>query len=207
MMQFYAKREAFNLELQLYLDPTLHQLMPARAEVIANQDRSNRSPNGFVFPPCIVLERGESLDEFAKNVDYEFITVMQVLLYSHTFAMSCEIWALLLRLAFNRISRSMYRSVDLPMAAVQLCMATEVKVVVRHNYHTLWMQALTVVASKLAQMHNSGWVHQDLSTLLPGWSNCADTFSGACALVLKTFDKTVNCPKSYLNRAPTHQLC
>ena len=127
MMQFYAKREAFNLELQLYLDPTLQQLMPARAEVIANQDRSNRSPNGFVFPPCIVLERGESLDEFAKNVDYEFITVMQVLLYCHAFAMSCEIRALLLRLAFNRISRSMYRSAILPMAAVQLCMATELK--------------------------------------------------------------------------------
>ena len=26
---------------------------------------------------CIVLERGESLDEFARHVKYEFITVMQ----------------------------------------------------------------------------------------------------------------------------------
>ena len=78
-VQFYTHREAFDAELQLYLDPTLQQLMPRRHEVLANADDGVRTPSGFVFPPCIVLERGESLDEFARNVEYEFITVMQAL--------------------------------------------------------------------------------------------------------------------------------
>ena len=30
------------------------------------------------------------------------------------------------------------------------------------------LQALIVVASKLAQLHGSGWVHRDLSALHPG---------------------------------------
>jgi hypothetical protein len=76
-VQFYTQREIFNLELQLYSDPTLQQLMPARHEVLPNEDGAIRSPSGLRFPPCIVLERGESLDEFARNVDYAFITVMQ----------------------------------------------------------------------------------------------------------------------------------
>ena len=47
-------------------------------QVLSNEDGALRSPSGYVFPPAIVLERGESLDEFARNVDYEFITIMQV---------------------------------------------------------------------------------------------------------------------------------
>jgi hypothetical protein len=76
-VQFYTHREAFDSELELYSDPTLQQLMPARHEVVPNGDGRTVSPSGFPFPPCIVLERGESLDEFARNVAYEFITVMQ----------------------------------------------------------------------------------------------------------------------------------
>ena len=49
----------------------------AHAQVLSNEDGALRSPSGYKFPPCIVLERGESLDEFARNVDYEFITIMQ----------------------------------------------------------------------------------------------------------------------------------
>ena len=74
-MQFFTNRDAFDAELQLYSEPTLAKLMPARQEVLANEDGAICTPSGFAFPPCIILERGESLDEFARNVEYEFITV------------------------------------------------------------------------------------------------------------------------------------
>jgi hypothetical protein len=78
-VQFYTHEQAFSAEVQLYNDPALRALMPARHEVVANSDGSVRSPSGFRFPPCVVLERGESLDEVAANVRCEFIIVMQVL--------------------------------------------------------------------------------------------------------------------------------
>ena len=78
-MQFYVHREAFDTELQVYKEQTLKQLMPRRFDVIANLESSLRAPGGYVFPPCIVLERGEPLNEFARNVEHEFITVVQAL--------------------------------------------------------------------------------------------------------------------------------
>lgn len=74
-MQFFTNRDAFDAELELYSEPTLAKLMPARHEVLNNDDGAICTPSGFPFPPCIILERGESLDEFARNVEYEFITV------------------------------------------------------------------------------------------------------------------------------------
>ena len=77
-MQFYTKADAFERELALYSDPVLSSLMPARHDVLANSDGALRAPvTGLRLPPCIVLERGESLDEFARRVDFDFFTVMQ----------------------------------------------------------------------------------------------------------------------------------
>ena len=50
-VQFYTQRDAFDSELNLYMNPVLQQLMPQRHEVLANDDGSLRSPSGFVFPP------------------------------------------------------------------------------------------------------------------------------------------------------------
>lgn len=74
-MQFFTNPKAFQAELELYNEPTLQKLMPQRHEVFGNEDGTFVSPSGYRFPPFIVLERGESLDEFAKHIEYEFITV------------------------------------------------------------------------------------------------------------------------------------
>jgi hypothetical protein len=83
-MQFYTNPRAFQAEVDLYNKPTLQKLMPKRHEVFGNEDGSCKSPSGFVFPPFIVLERGESLDEFARHMEHEFITVCPSLFASCT---------------------------------------------------------------------------------------------------------------------------
>ena len=36
------------------------------------------TPQGWRFPPFIVVERGESLDEWQRRIQPDFITVVQV---------------------------------------------------------------------------------------------------------------------------------
>ena len=82
-MLLCAQRKAFERERELYRDPTLRAMMPATHAIIDN-DASQldggeplRAPNGMVWPPCIIIERGESLDEWARRETPDFITVMQ----------------------------------------------------------------------------------------------------------------------------------
>jgi hypothetical protein len=48
-------------------------------QMLANEDGALRTDYGYVFPPCICVEKGESLNEFARNVDHELITVIHAL--------------------------------------------------------------------------------------------------------------------------------
>ena len=64
-------------ERALYNDTTLKSMMAATHEIVANED-GYLTVNGFVFPPCIVLERGESLETWALREDRDFVTTLQV---------------------------------------------------------------------------------------------------------------------------------
>jgi hypothetical protein len=76
-VKFYTNRKAFARERDLYMDPLLREMMPATQQMISNEDRSIKMPTGFVFPPCIVIEKGESLDVWARREKHDFITIMQ----------------------------------------------------------------------------------------------------------------------------------
>lgn len=79
------QRKAFERERDLYRDATLRAMMPATHAIIDNDalsqplrdDATTRAPNGMLWPPCIIIERGESLDEWARRETPDFITVMQ----------------------------------------------------------------------------------------------------------------------------------
>lgn len=53
--------------------------MPATHAIVDNADGSVHASNGYVFPPCIIIERGESLDQWARREsERDFVTTLQV---------------------------------------------------------------------------------------------------------------------------------
>ena len=56
----------------------LRDMMPAVRDMNANADRSVVSASGWPFPPCIIIERGESLDKWAERLKPDFVTILQV---------------------------------------------------------------------------------------------------------------------------------
>jgi hypothetical protein len=90
-IKFFTHEPAFEAERVLYENSELRPMMPATREIISNKDGRN-SIQGYTFPPCIVQERGESLEAWAEHEDPDFITVLQVPL-SHTIStllLHCE---------------------------------------------------------------------------------------------------------------------
>eukprot|EP00892_Ulva_mutabilis_P009361 jgi/Ulvmu1/6798/UM309_0002.1 len=78
-IKFFTNRHAFARELALYSNPTLRAMMPAVSAVQDNSDGRVQDSTGFAFPPFIVVERGESLDEWVHRVAPDFVTSMFVL--------------------------------------------------------------------------------------------------------------------------------
>jgi serine/threonine protein kinase len=78
-IKFYTQFDAFARERDLYMEPQLREMMPATHEIIGNEDGAIRMPDGYVLPPSIVIEKGESLDVWSRREKHDFITVMQVL--------------------------------------------------------------------------------------------------------------------------------
>lgn len=78
-IKFVLQRAAFERELQLYADERLQGLMPKLVESHASTGSGTlRTPQGVALPPVIVTERGQSLDEWSRRVQPDFITCLQV---------------------------------------------------------------------------------------------------------------------------------
>ena len=77
-IKFYLQRAAFDSEKELYMDPQLCAMMPATLAIEDNMNGEWRTPYGFVFPPFVIIERGQSLDEWARDNNPDFITIFQV---------------------------------------------------------------------------------------------------------------------------------
>eukprot|EP00892_Ulva_mutabilis_P012634 jgi/Ulvmu1/9743/UM055_0083.1 len=78
-IKFFTRRAGFERERALYDKPALRSMMPAVIDVVPNADGRYATPAGFVFPPCIVVEKGESLDEWATRIEPGFPTILNVL--------------------------------------------------------------------------------------------------------------------------------
>jgi Protein kinase domain len=79
VVKFFSDVTAFKRELALYQRPELRTMMPAIELIEANEAGRVRCSNGFSFPPFIVVERGESLNEWAQRCAPDGITAMFVL--------------------------------------------------------------------------------------------------------------------------------
>ena len=77
-VKFFFKRHAFDAEVELYRDPVLRGMMPATRAFVGNDASDERSAGGYAWPPCIIIERGESLQEWHRREGEDFITTVQV---------------------------------------------------------------------------------------------------------------------------------
>eukprot|EP00892_Ulva_mutabilis_P007594 jgi/Ulvmu1/5206/UM216_0001.1 len=79
-IKLYMDRSAFERERQLYTESQLKTMMPATLAVEDNAAGNIRTPYDYVFPPFVVIECGQSLDEWARdNANKDFITIFQAL--------------------------------------------------------------------------------------------------------------------------------
>ena len=77
-IKLYLDRKAFEKEKELYMHPQLKMMMPA---TLAVEDLCGTvaTPYGYTFPPFVIIECGQSLDEWARdNANKDFITIFQV---------------------------------------------------------------------------------------------------------------------------------
>jgi hypothetical protein len=82
-IKFFIARNAFDRENELYSNKVLRGMMPAVKHIESNDDGSICSVGGWAFPPCLVLERGESLDKWAERLKPDFPTILQVGCLAH----------------------------------------------------------------------------------------------------------------------------
>jgi hypothetical protein len=67
-VKFFTNSAAFEHECTLYADETLRAMMAATREVGDNADACHTMSDGRPFPPYIVIERGEPLDEWTVRM-------------------------------------------------------------------------------------------------------------------------------------------
>eukprot|EP00892_Ulva_mutabilis_P005772 jgi/Ulvmu1/3567/UM167_0001.1 len=79
-IKFYIDHSAFERERELYTESQLKAMMPATLAVLDNANGDIQTPYGYVFPPFVIIECGQSLDEWARdNANKDFITIFQAL--------------------------------------------------------------------------------------------------------------------------------
>jgi hypothetical protein len=66
-IKFFVSREAFQPEAGLYLASPLGKFLPVVKEICDNDDGGYRDAQGHSLPPFIVMERGESLDQWMRR--------------------------------------------------------------------------------------------------------------------------------------------
>lgn len=78
---FLQNEKAFEREHELYSDPALRPMLPEALHIVPNKDSRVVSESGYVFPPFIMVEKGESLNEWASRKSPDFATSLFVLLH------------------------------------------------------------------------------------------------------------------------------
>ena len=71
----------FQRELELYQNAALTAVLPAVLRISSNGDEAASSSRGDTFPPFIIVQRGESLNEWCSRVQPNFATTLFVLLH------------------------------------------------------------------------------------------------------------------------------
>lgn len=65
--KFCVTPDAFQAESDVYGDQAMAHVVPRVAATVANADLRFRDPEGTPMPPCLVIESGRGLDEWAAR--------------------------------------------------------------------------------------------------------------------------------------------
>jgi hypothetical protein len=77
-IKFFAAWRDFQEEVEVYRNSPLRSFMPSVLHTESNEDCKIRDPFGGLIPPFIVMEKGESLQERARNSRVDVFTAAQV---------------------------------------------------------------------------------------------------------------------------------
>lgn len=78
-IKFYLDAAAYRRERKLYTESQLREMMPATLDIDDNASGECCTPFGYTFPPYVVIEYGQSMNEWAqRNENKDFITIFQV---------------------------------------------------------------------------------------------------------------------------------
>ena len=66
-LKFFVLPEDYRAEVAMYRNAPLGRLLPRLESCIENCDGALVDPSGHRLPPCIIMERGESLDEWSNR--------------------------------------------------------------------------------------------------------------------------------------------
>jgi hypothetical protein len=66
-LKFFIVPEEYTAEASVYHNSPLGKLLPRLEACIENKDGVLVDPSGHKLPPCISMERGESLDEWCRR--------------------------------------------------------------------------------------------------------------------------------------------
>lgn len=100
-LKFFIVAESFAAERELYADAALGPFLPRLEALSDNKDGELVDAAGHALPPCIAMEKGESLDEWSRRAKPDLfmaVTVRAVLVLhaalglqhpGHTAKVSC----------------------------------------------------------------------------------------------------------------------
>ena len=77
-VKFFLSCAAYDAEARLYKVDVLRSMMPAIRMDVSNEDTGERNSRGYPWPPFMVLEKGESLQEWKARTKPAFSTILDV---------------------------------------------------------------------------------------------------------------------------------
>ena len=66
-LKFFVMPQDFTSEVDVYSNSPLGKLLPRLEGIIDNKDGNLLDPSGNKLPPCLIMERRESLDEWSRR--------------------------------------------------------------------------------------------------------------------------------------------
>lgn len=102
-LKFFLSAQDFVAEKKIYTESPLGDLLPRHEGLYDNSDSILMDAKGNKLPPCIVMERGESLDEWSRRRKPDMWAAMPVRI---TLLMCPPLIALVLLVGVNGGSQS-----------------------------------------------------------------------------------------------------
>eukprot|EP00892_Ulva_mutabilis_P011411 jgi/Ulvmu1/8642/UM046_0047.1 len=78
-LKFFVVRASFDAERTLYADPALAPFLPRLEALEPNEGGALVDNRGHALPPCIAMEKGESLDEWSRRAKPDLFMAVTVL--------------------------------------------------------------------------------------------------------------------------------